>query len=132
MIFRATVNGVSKCISYLGQNTCNTGVNVITLDEGPIGYSNLGECDLCFPPTTTTTTTIPIDFCVLGTEDYNLISSELEEYLFEVPCYTTTTTTIPPVELCLLSTQDFIIISSQLEEYEFEVPCYTTTTTTTP
>jgi hypothetical protein len=54
--------------------------------EGPIGYSNLGDCDKCTPPTTTTTTTSP-DFCVLGTEDFNFISSELEEYLFEVPCY---------------------------------------------
>ena len=96
MIFRATVNGVSKCISYLGQNTCNTGVNVITLDEGPIGYSNLGECDLCFPPTTTTTTTIPpVELCLLSTQDFIIISSQLEEYEFEVPCYTTTTTTTP-------------------------------------
>ena len=99
MIFRSIVNGESRCISYLGQNTCNTGVNNIVLIEGPIGYSNLGDCDKCTPPTTTTTTTSP-DFCVLGTEDFNFISSELEEYLFEVPCYSSTTTTTTTSPSC--------------------------------
>lgn len=47
MIFKATVNGVSKCISYVGINNNVIGVDTITLTQGPIGLSNLGECALC-------------------------------------------------------------------------------------
>lgn len=88
MIFRATVDGVSRCISYLGQNTCNTGVNNIVLNEGPIGYSNIGECYLCSPPPTTTTT---------STSTTTTTSTS-----------TTTTTTLPPI-ICDLEGYSFEI-----------------------
>ena len=69
MIFKANVNGVSKCISYVGINNQVIGKDNITLVQGPIGLSNLGECALCVPdpipsptpsitPTNTVTPTI--------------------------------------------------------------------------
>lgn len=62
MIFQAIVDGVQSCIAYLGPDYQIMGGNVIQLLEGPIGYSNLGECVLCKPsislsPTPTPTVT---------------------------------------------------------------------------
>jgi hypothetical protein len=60
MIFKADVNGVSKCISFVGYNLDTIGVDDINLIDGPLGYSNLGECVLCTPnvsPTPTPTVT---------------------------------------------------------------------------
>jgi len=47
MIFKAYVDGVLKCISFVGINDNVIGVNTIELIDGPTGYSNLGECILC-------------------------------------------------------------------------------------
>ena len=63
MIFKASVNGNSKCISFLGYNLDVIGVDSISLITGPLGYSNLGECGLCVPdvsptPTATVTPTV--------------------------------------------------------------------------
>jgi hypothetical protein len=60
MIFKGNVNGNSKCISFLGYNLDVIGIDDITLIDGPLGYSNLGECLLCTPdvsPTPTPTVT---------------------------------------------------------------------------
>jgi hypothetical protein len=60
MIFKGNVNGNSKCISFLGYNLDVIGIDDITLIDGPLGYSNLGECSLCTPdvsPTPTPTIT---------------------------------------------------------------------------
>ncbi len=64
MVFEASVNGESRCISYVGLNTNVIGADQITLQYGPFGYSNLGECVNCTPfvspsmtPTTTSTST---------------------------------------------------------------------------
>jgi len=60
MIFKGNVNGNSKCISFLGYNLDVIGIDDITLIDGPLGYSNLGECSLCTPdvsPTPTPTVT---------------------------------------------------------------------------
>lgn len=85
MIFLSEVDGISRCISYIGINTDVIGVNNIVLQEGPIGYSNLGDCILCVPqqsptptptitqtltPTPTVTPTIPFP-----TESYYLYKS---------------------------------------------------------
>jgi len=56
MVFLADVNGVSSCISYVGINLTEIGGDIITLVDGPYGFSNLGECILCVPTTTTTST----------------------------------------------------------------------------
>lgn len=63
MIFKSEVDGISRCISYIGINNDVIGVNNISLVEGPIGFSNLGECILCVPdisptPTPTVTPTV--------------------------------------------------------------------------
>jgi hypothetical protein len=63
MIFYANVNGVNKCISYVGITYDVIGVDSITLVSGPIGYSNLGDCVLCLPSLTPTPTSSP---CVPG------------------------------------------------------------------
>lgn len=65
MIFKANVNGVSKCISFVGINMLIIGVDDIVLVDGVLGYSNLGECTLCTPdtpptPTPTMTPTISV------------------------------------------------------------------------
>ena len=60
MIFKGNVNGNSKCISFLGYNLDVIGIDDISLIDGPLGYSNLGECSLCTPdvsPTPTPTVT---------------------------------------------------------------------------
>ncbi len=60
MIFKASVNGNSKCISFLGYNLDTIGVDSISLVTGPLGYSNVGQCSLCVPdvsPTPTATVT---------------------------------------------------------------------------
>lgn len=61
MIFKSLVDGETRCISYIGIDTNIIGVNNIELIEGPIGFSNLGECVLCLPfisPTPSVTPTI--------------------------------------------------------------------------
>lgn len=60
MIFKASVNGNSKCISFLGYNLDTIGVDSISLVDGPLGFSNVGQCSLCVPdvsPTPTATVT---------------------------------------------------------------------------
>lgn len=60
MIFKGLVNGNSKCISFLGYNLDVIGIDSISLIDGPLGYSNIGECSLCVPdisPTPTPTMT---------------------------------------------------------------------------
>jgi len=58
MIFKSYVDGVLKCVSFVGINNDIIGVNTIELVEGPTGYSNLGECVLCdvIPSSTPTPT----------------------------------------------------------------------------
>jgi len=61
MIFKAYVDDVLKCISFVGVNDNVIGVNTIELVEGPTGYSNLGECVSCVvipSPTPTPTPTM--------------------------------------------------------------------------
>jgi len=59
MIFESNVDGISSCISYVGNSTKTIGVNTITLIAGPLGYSNLGECYLCVPQVSQTPTNTP-------------------------------------------------------------------------
>jgi len=47
MIFKANVNGQTKCISYLDVDNNTIGTDTIEIIEGPLGFSNLGECVLC-------------------------------------------------------------------------------------
>ena len=57
-VFNSTVDGITKCISYMGTTSQIIGVNNITLNSGPFGYSNLGGCISCVPtPTPTPTNT---------------------------------------------------------------------------
>lgn len=59
MIFKANVNGESKCIYFVGMNLSVIGIDNITLVDGPIGYYNLGDCILCTPDITPTPTPTP-------------------------------------------------------------------------
>lgn len=59
MIFQSTVDGISSCISYVGNTTQTIGINNIVLVDGPLGYSNLGECSLCVPEVSQTPTNTP-------------------------------------------------------------------------
>lgn len=47
MVFNATVDGLTKCISYVGITPIVSGVNNIILNSGPYGFSNLGGCSTC-------------------------------------------------------------------------------------
>lgn len=49
MVFNATVDGLTKCISYVGITPIVSGVNNIILNSGPYGFSNLGGCSSCTP-----------------------------------------------------------------------------------
>ena len=60
MVFKALVDGLTKCISYVGTTEQISGVNNIILNSGPYGYSNLNGCSSCVPnpnPTPTMTST---------------------------------------------------------------------------
>lgn len=109
MIFKAYVDNVLKCISFVGINDNIIGVNTIELVEGPTGYSNLGECVLCdvipsSTPTPTPTMTptpsgIPC-FC------YELIAGELTTFNY-IDCNGSVTTATSakaiPTYVCSLS-----------------------------
>jgi hypothetical protein len=63
MVFEALVDGISRCISYIGENQNTIGINTVDLRVGPFGYSNLGDCISCSivaspTPTPTVTPTV--------------------------------------------------------------------------
>jgi hypothetical protein len=55
-IYKADINGVSKCVSFIGINLSIIGVDIIDVTDGPLGFSNLNECYLCTPNVTVTPT----------------------------------------------------------------------------
>jgi hypothetical protein len=59
MIFEAIVDGVSRCLWYVGQNDNTIGGNIIDLVSGPLGYANLNECNLCVPQISMSPTATP-------------------------------------------------------------------------
>ena len=59
MVFNALVDGLTKCISYVGTTEQISGVNNIILNSGPYGYSNLNGCSSCVPNPTPTPTMTP-------------------------------------------------------------------------
>jgi hypothetical protein len=59
MVFNSLVDGLIKCISYVGTTTQISGVNNIILSSGPYGYSNLGGCNSCIPTPTPTPSITP-------------------------------------------------------------------------
>jgi hypothetical protein len=59
MVFEALVDGISKCVSYVGINNDTIGINQIELVVGPFGYSNLGDCIYCTPQINPTPTPSP-------------------------------------------------------------------------
>ena len=58
-IFNSTVNGESRCISFIGINLNEIGGDIINLNSGPIGKSNQGDCIYCEPTITPTPTPTP-------------------------------------------------------------------------
>jgi hypothetical protein len=111
MIFKSYVDGVLKCISFVGINENIIGVNTIELVEGPTGYSNLGECVLCdvvsSPTPTPTPTMTPTPsgtpcFC------YELIGGIKSVRFNYVDCNGITTTATSsngtPTYICSLTT----------------------------
>jgi hypothetical protein len=59
MIYQASVDGLRRCISYVGVNMDIIGSNTISLLSNLIGYSNLGECTYCLEVLTPTPTVTP-------------------------------------------------------------------------
>jgi hypothetical protein len=96
MIFESTVDGIYRCISYLGTDRNLIGSRVIVLNSGPIGHSNLGECSLCAitpTPTPTMTPTIPVPTEVPECIVYYLSSGGV--YSYEPTFEIITTLTVP-------------------------------------
>jgi hypothetical protein len=61
MVFEALIDGVSRCVSYIGDNQNTIGINQVNLRYGSFGFSNLGDCVYCTlfeSPTPTPTSTI--------------------------------------------------------------------------
>jgi len=48
-IYQANVDGVSRCIHYIGVNNDVIGVSQITLISGPLGDFNKGDCNVVCP-----------------------------------------------------------------------------------
>jgi hypothetical protein len=42
-IYKADINGVSKCVSFIGINLSVIGTDIIDVTNGPLGFSNLNE-----------------------------------------------------------------------------------------
>lgn len=59
MVFEGLIDGVSRCISYVGENQDTIGINIIELSSGPFGFSNLGDCINCTPIQSQTPTPTP-------------------------------------------------------------------------
>jgi uncharacterized protein (TIGR02145 family) len=79
MVFNALVDGLSKCISYVGTATQIIGVNNITLTSGPHGYANLGGCISCNPIPTSTCTCIENEV-VIGTQTWSCRNLDVSTY----------------------------------------------------
>ena len=58
-VYSTIVDGVSRCMGYIGLNYDVIGVNDITIIDGPLGYLNLGGCVNCTPDPTITPTLTP-------------------------------------------------------------------------
>jgi hypothetical protein len=111
MIFKSYVDGVLKCISFVGINENIIGVNTIELVEGPTGYSNLGECVLCdvvSSPTPTPTPTMTPTPSGIPCFCYELIGGRESVTFNYVDCNGTTLTATSsdgiPTYICSLTT----------------------------
>jgi hypothetical protein len=88
LLFKANVDGISKCIVYVGLDFNNSGINSIQLVDGPLADLNLVEdCSSCtpdIPPTPTPSVTVtktptptptPTSSSMMGFYLYKLCSS---------------------------------------------------------
>ena len=136
MIFQSTVDGLSKCITYLGNNSNYIGMNDIVLVSGPIGYSNLGQCSLCTvastptPTVTQTPTMTPSQGIVLSLCSTFLLSQG-NIYSFNV---NPTSLTLLPIsnvsnwnDIANTQTKLFISTTSKIREWNISLnPFYST------
>lgn len=111
MIFKAYVDGILKCVSYVGTTNDVIGVNTIDLVDGPVGYSNLGQCVLCevIPtPTPTPTPTITPTPSGIPCYCYELLGGKNSVDFTYVNCNGTTSTATSvkanPTYVCSLTT----------------------------
>lgn len=136
MIFEASVDGQSKCITYLGTNSNVIGSNNITLRTGPIGYSNLGGCSLCtvsVTPTPTPTPTmtmtpssgISVKLCDM------LFISQSNIYKIDLLNYTTTqlpfTNTSYWSDIAHTQTKVFISTNTNIKEWNITLSPFSST-----
>ncbi len=87
MVFNATVDGLTKCISYVGITPTVSGVNKIILNSGPYGFSNLNGCSSCIPmptPTPTITPTITMTMTPSSTPPVNPILCDMSGYTYDI------------------------------------------------
>ena len=110
MVFKAYIDGVLKCVSYVGVNNSIIGVNTIDLIDGPLGYSNLGGCFSCIViPSSTPTPTPTLTPTPSGIPCYcyELISDLICNYTY-VDCngisQNVTTSDVIPQYVCSLTT----------------------------
>ena len=56
-VFKADVDGISRCIVYVGIDLTVNGMNIIELTDGPLGFD--ADCSVCIPDVTQTPTPTP-------------------------------------------------------------------------
>lgn len=135
MIFNAIVNGISKCITYLGNNSSYIGSDNITLVTGPIGYSNLGGCSLCTvestpTPTPTPTMTMTPSGGVLLSLCSVLLKSNTSVYSFSVDSVETLlpVSNVPNwTDIAHTSNKLFISTSNKIREWNITLSPFSST-----
>jgi len=56
-VFKADVDGISRCVVYVGIDLTVNGMNIIELTDGPLGFD--ADCSVCIPDVTQTPTPTP-------------------------------------------------------------------------
>jgi hypothetical protein len=56
-VFKANVDGISRCITYVGIDLIINGMNIIELVDGPLDFD--ADCSVCVPSVTQTPTPTP-------------------------------------------------------------------------
>ena len=120
MVFEAIVDGISKCVSYVGVNNDTIGINQVSLVDGPFGYSNLGDCVYCTPSTTTTTTTSATTTTTSTSSTTTTTTSNIQTYYVYVSCSDPNTVLVQTLPALTTTTGSVIYEPTSKECWQFD------------
>jgi len=122
MVFEAIVDGISKCVSYVGVNNDTIGINQINLVVGPFGYSNLGDCINCTPQTTPTPTptTTPTPTPTPTSTPTPTPTSSIQTYYVYVNCSNSNTVLVQTLPALTTTNGSVLYDQTSKECWEFD------------